>query len=1033
MTWTDTVLWRQLSTIAAQTDHAHHASAVHLTRALLNSMPEIEQVLKSGGTAGTSDFTLHDEEHSFRVAGTIVEIATESVLQQLAPTEMALLLMAAYLHDIGMTPQKGKVQSHRDFLLDGNTSNLSATEREEFQRWLDDFAGGIEPPLAGRIDIEIIRRADELITYYARARHNDWSEEWIRANLNTSDRRLYDGSLDDLILLCKSHHYGYDELIEGSFDPKLGGRSSPPEVIHLRFLAALLRVADILEFDPERTPDVILKHRSVAPKSLIYWYKDHEVKLLRQGSRLIFQARPSRALVQRAVLTMADDIDRELDVCWRLRNENRFSAGPVLGPDTPIPHTWSLEQSLTRSIEPKPNTYEYIEGSFRPNTNRLLELLSGLALYKTPFAAVRELLQNAFDAVREKIAYQRLNQSNPADERIAAALASLNSVRLELSEVDGRVVLACTDTGVGMTKDVLTNQFLVSGSERKHQVLALERRAQNAGFPVGRTGQFGIGALSYFMLADQVTITTRRSAEPKDMEPNGWLFVTDGIGSFGELRRTDCDFGTTVTLAIKPSLYTSPQQFFTDLADYIQRNLISVPCNFDLRYKEHEITNAPGWTRDGKALTREAFSKLEQERSSSYFAPADPLELARKQSVLTSLGLQSRWHLNDGCTPDGAAHFRVGIPHILTRHGASVIHAVFEFDDHETRLKSDAYLPEPVRALAWKGMAVSGDARSCIEMDWHGGAVQIAIDRGSLIFEDTSAPNVVDSLVKDVYRKWCDQHSDSSFAAVNVAMLGLDSDIPDPQWIFVRDRELYLRPIRFPAFAFIDDRWARHRVALYRNKPIDFVPGLSAQVGSSSFRVATFSEVRPHYHRLGIARSGERVRLCFIWEIDDIPGPTTPKWPTPWGHIDCVSAGRSRHLNVGTKLGQLATVEILEFWQRSEHTWSDEGHVSLAETAADAAAWIILAAERGVAAWGRLLEQKSILARKIWKTAFGDQTTSTCTFLRNMSEMVTISLDPATMKEVKINDPNHSLWHVGDDFLVAIEPNSVDDENDPWY
>jgi len=59
-------------------------------------------------------------------------------------------------------------------------------------------------------------------------------------------------------------------------------------------------------------------------------------------------------------------------------------------------------------VRPYKDAYVYIEGSFRPNTEKLLELLAGTALYEEPLAAVRELLQNAFDAVRERIAYERL-------------------------------------------------------------------------------------------------------------------------------------------------------------------------------------------------------------------------------------------------------------------------------------------------------------------------------------------------------------------------------------------------------------------------------------------------------------------------------------------------------------------------------------------------------------------------------------------------------------------------------------------------
>jgi hypothetical protein len=77
-----------------------------------------------------------------------------------------------------------------------------------------------------------------------------------------------------------------------------------------------------------------------------------------------------------------------------------------------LPHHWDLVSSIHRNISAKDEAYEYINGAFRPNTQKLLELLSGVELYSTQLAAVRELLQNAFDTVREQMAYERLAKSN---------------------------------------------------------------------------------------------------------------------------------------------------------------------------------------------------------------------------------------------------------------------------------------------------------------------------------------------------------------------------------------------------------------------------------------------------------------------------------------------------------------------------------------------------------------------------------------------------------------------------------------------
>jgi hypothetical protein len=263
-TWTETRLWNQLTSSSSP-------ERPRIEGLLQQWMPEIERILN----AGTSplDFTLHDAEHSFRVAEWMAKIVPDDVLPQLSAYELALFLLSAYLHDIGMTPEQARVQRHWRHLVFGSTpgekEGLSREEAEEFQRWLDDERDWLVPPLArdGKADEGDLRQAAELITYYARHKHNDWSGAWIRQHV-TGALGSYEGWIEDLVRLCQSHHEGYADLVKEAFDPRPAGRHG--EVVHLRYLACVLRVADILDVDPERTPPVLFQHRDIAPKSVIY-------------------------------------------------------------------------------------------------------------------------------------------------------------------------------------------------------------------------------------------------------------------------------------------------------------------------------------------------------------------------------------------------------------------------------------------------------------------------------------------------------------------------------------------------------------------------------------------------------------------------------------------------------------------------------------------------------------------------------------------------------------------------------------------
>jgi hypothetical protein len=168
---------------------------------------------------------------------------------------------------------------------------------------------------------------------------------------------------------------------------------------------------------------------------------------------------------------------------------------------------------------------------------------------------VRELLQNAFDAVREQIAYQRLAKSTTADSAVGRLLGKLNEVELRVETISKNTWLVCKDSGVGMTKAIIGNHLLVSGTAKRHDILELERQCNQAGFALERTGEFGIGVLSYFMIADRLIIKTRRSQESSNSEHCGWQFETEGVGSFGELRRDNIfSKGTEVWLHMRSTI-----------------------------------------------------------------------------------------------------------------------------------------------------------------------------------------------------------------------------------------------------------------------------------------------------------------------------------------------------------------------------------------------------------------------------------------------------------------------------------------------
>jgi hypothetical protein len=84
--WTETKLWLALTARSG----AIVESAKHL---LTDVMPHIQLVLEKGGTAAL-DFTLHDADHSYRVAERMFTLLPTSTLEALSAYEIVLLLLS---------------------------------------------------------------------------------------------------------------------------------------------------------------------------------------------------------------------------------------------------------------------------------------------------------------------------------------------------------------------------------------------------------------------------------------------------------------------------------------------------------------------------------------------------------------------------------------------------------------------------------------------------------------------------------------------------------------------------------------------------------------------------------------------------------------------------------------------------------------------------------------------------------------------------------------------------------------------------
>ena len=160
------------------------------------------------------------------------------------------------------------------------------------------------------------------------------------------------------------------------------------------YLAVVLRLADILDFDPDRTPDVLLRaiHFS-SNMSLNEWEKHRGVDGWTVNKDVIrYTAKYSHPAYQAAALKFMDWIDEELGNCHTLCRS--FPAD--------FQHYGlQLPPLVDRSrIGPRDNAYIYHDLEISLSRDEIVKLLMADKLYNHPYICIRELLQNSLDALR---------------------------------------------------------------------------------------------------------------------------------------------------------------------------------------------------------------------------------------------------------------------------------------------------------------------------------------------------------------------------------------------------------------------------------------------------------------------------------------------------------------------------------------------------------------------------------------------------------------------------------------------------------
>ncbi|MDM1044374.1 ATP-binding protein [Myroides sp. 1354] len=452
------------------------------------------------------EFTLHDGDHLFRVLNLMEKLLTEPVIKKLSSPELMLLILSAFFHDIGMSPDEKDVLAWKknwdtEPVFEDSGEEKSYNEFKRFYSARPDQNEIINRLITQGKNTEADTIKSYLVTEFIRQTHADRAREIIDRAWNGKILFRDTDLTVELAQICFSHNEDALTLLELDKNFLCGSNN----FACLPLVGIILRLSDILDFDAKRTPPVLYSHLYVRhPVSINEWNKHRAVEAWEINPELIqFNAKCKHPAIEASIHAFCNMIDQELSICNNIANSlNEFNKSKNREINLKFPFKVNRDKIRTETdIRNKPK-YIYRDTQFNLSKRQVIDLLMGTKLYGNPEVALRELLQNSIDACLLRQA-QETKWGNPY----------LPEVTIKYYIEDNDIILEIEDNGTGMDQYIIDNYYSKVGSSFYKSTDFYNLKSEsNADFTP--TSRFGIGILSCFMVADTLIVDTKRVYAP---------------------------------------------------------------------------------------------------------------------------------------------------------------------------------------------------------------------------------------------------------------------------------------------------------------------------------------------------------------------------------------------------------------------------------------------------------------------------------------------------------------------------------------
>ncbi|GBD97126.1 MAG TPA: molecular chaperone HtpG [Nitrospirae bacterium] len=261
---------------------------------------------------------------------------------------------------------------------------------------------------------------------------------------------------------------------------------------------------------------------------------------------------------------------------------------------------------------------------FKTEVKQLLDLMIH-SLYSHKEIFLRELISNASDAI-DKARYESLTNSSIMENE--------KEWKIKLTADKEAGTLTVSDNGIGMTKDEITKALgTIAHSGTKDFLAALQKKEAKDNPEL--IGQFGVGFYSSFMVADRVTVISRKAGQDRK-DGVKWESSGDGFFTVEDVEKEKK--GTDVILHLKEDEKKYLEEWeirsiVSKYSDYIEHPVVmdverekdsELKKGEKVKLKEEEILNSQKaiWLKDKSGISENEYNEFYRHVSHDFTDPA---------------------------------------------------------------------------------------------------------------------------------------------------------------------------------------------------------------------------------------------------------------------------------------------------------------------------------------------------------------------------------------------------------------------------